>query len=319
MAYMNFMKEAGYESLHIWSCPPKPGVDYIFFRHPKDQKYPSRPRLKIWYEKLLDLCIQNGIASNYSDITTNTTLKSIHQVPYFEGDFWPDALEYCIKANPNQTAEQLFGKLIGIIKKHKHSFFIVNLCCSTKASINILGPFQFSSLVDDRVNLLTTAHDNNLEFSDIRRAKFSTLFMLKMFHLSEIHFTCYDCEEDTQISYKCVSCKEFYLCIDFVQNAGHEHEMVLNSESSGYTLSELLEALLHASSCKTEKCQIFCCNKMKQIFEHTTKCGDDNCFTCNKFLNLCYHHARFCQYDQCLVNLCSEMKVKVESERLINR
>lgn len=63
--------------MHVWACPPPPGDDYLFYRHPEKQITPDHKRLDEWYTKLL----QKGIAeriilNNLVRILVNNAFKS---------------------------------------------------------------------------------------------------------------------------------------------------------------------------------------------------------------------------------------------------
>lgn len=48
-------------AVHVWACPPPEGDDYLFYRHPKNQKSPDYKRLDEWYSNLLQRGIAKGI------------------------------------------------------------------------------------------------------------------------------------------------------------------------------------------------------------------------------------------------------------------
>jgi E1A/CREB-binding protein len=85
---------------HIWACPPSEGDDYIFHCHPPEQKIPKPKRLQDWYKKMLDIGIKENIVHSYQDILKQAQedqVKSAMDLPYFEGDFWPNVIEESIK------------------------------------------------------------------------------------------------------------------------------------------------------------------------------------------------------------------------------
>ena len=103
---------------HIWACPPSEGDDYIFHCHPPDQKIPKPKRLQVmsldvamrialnfwlsqeWYKKMLDKGIIERIVLDYKDIykqALEDDIQSPAELPYFEGDFWPNVMEENIR------------------------------------------------------------------------------------------------------------------------------------------------------------------------------------------------------------------------------
>ncbi|KAG5853974.1 hypothetical protein ANANG_G00032550 [Anguilla anguilla] len=85
------------------------GDDYIFHCHPADQKIPKPKRLQEWYKKMLDKAVSERIVHDYKDIfkqATEDRLTSAKELPYFEGDFWPNVLEESIKELEQEEEER---------------------------------------------------------------------------------------------------------------------------------------------------------------------------------------------------------------------
>ncbi len=100
LGYLEYMKRLGYTLAHIWACPPSEGDDYIFHCHPPDQKIPKPKRLQDWYKRMLDKGIIERIVLDYKDIykqAIEDNLTSPADLPYFEGDFWPNVMEETIR------------------------------------------------------------------------------------------------------------------------------------------------------------------------------------------------------------------------------
>ena len=109
LGYLDYAKQLGYTMAHIWACPPSEGDDYIFHCHPTEQKIPKPKRLQEWYKKMLDKGIIERIVLDYKDIlkqATEDNLKTAAELPYFEGDFWPNVLEESIKEIEQEQAKQ---------------------------------------------------------------------------------------------------------------------------------------------------------------------------------------------------------------------
>ena len=69
-------------------------IDYFFYV--QDQKIPKPKRLQDWYKRMLDKGIIERIVLDYKDIykqAVEDNLQSPAELPYFEGDFWPNVLE----------------------------------------------------------------------------------------------------------------------------------------------------------------------------------------------------------------------------------
>ncbi|CAG9863013.1 unnamed protein product [Phyllotreta striolata] len=109
LGYMDYVKQLGYTMAHIWACPPSEGDDYIFHCHPPDQKIPKPKRLQDWYKKMLDKGIIERRVLDYKDILKQAmedNLRSAADLPYFEGDFWPNVLEESIKELDQEEEEK---------------------------------------------------------------------------------------------------------------------------------------------------------------------------------------------------------------------
>jgi len=109
LGYLDYVKQLGYTMAHIWACPPSEGDDYIFHCHPAEQKIPKPKRLQEWYKKMLDKGIIERIVLDYKDILKQAVedkLSSAAELPYFEGDFWPNVLEESIKELDQEEEEK---------------------------------------------------------------------------------------------------------------------------------------------------------------------------------------------------------------------
>ncbi|CAG4940100.1 unnamed protein product [Colias eurytheme] len=109
LGYLDYAKQLGYTMAHIWACPPSEGDDYIFHCHPPDQKIPKPKRLQEWYKKMLDKGIIERIILDYKDILKQAmedNISSAAELPYFEGDFWPNVLEESIKELDQEEEEK---------------------------------------------------------------------------------------------------------------------------------------------------------------------------------------------------------------------
>ncbi|XP_072225493.1 CREB binding protein b isoform X4 [Leuresthes tenuis] len=109
IGYLEYVKKLGYVMGHIWACPPSEGDDYIFHCHPPDQKIPKPKRLQEWYRKMLEKAFAERILHDYKDIfkqATEDRLTSANELPYFEGDFWPNVLEEGIKELEQEEEER---------------------------------------------------------------------------------------------------------------------------------------------------------------------------------------------------------------------
>ncbi|CAG2099955.1 unnamed protein product [Medioppia subpectinata] len=109
LGYLDYAKGLGYTMAHIWACPPAKGDDYVFYCHPTEQKVPKQKHLQEWYKKLLNKGIIEHIILDYEDIlqyTMSNNLQVPAEMPYFDGDFWPNFLEDSLKDIELQREKQ---------------------------------------------------------------------------------------------------------------------------------------------------------------------------------------------------------------------
>eukprot|EP00041_Stephanoeca_diplocostata_P024995 m.644358 g.644358 ORF g.644358 m.644358 type:complete len:981 (+) comp22648_c0_seq2:318-3260(+) len=97
-----YLREAGtrgFKACHIYTCPPRKGQNYIFPFKPDDQKEISVVRLRKWYADLLTSSItcDPPAIRGFKNIGEVFPKPSLVEIPYFDGDNWPDILEDILK------------------------------------------------------------------------------------------------------------------------------------------------------------------------------------------------------------------------------
>ena len=98
--YLDYARERGFATAHIWACPPLKGDDYIFYAKPEDQKTPRDARLRQWYIDMLVECQRRNIVgklTNMYDLYFANESLDATAVPYLEGDYFPGEAENIIK------------------------------------------------------------------------------------------------------------------------------------------------------------------------------------------------------------------------------
>ncbi|KAL3315451.1 hypothetical protein Ciccas_005917 [Cichlidogyrus casuarinus] len=421
VGYLHYAKSLGYTMAHIWACPPGEGDDYIFHMHPIDQRIPKAKRLQEWYRRMLQKSIIEGIVVDYKNILKDAIehhLVSPTEIPYFEGDFWPNTLEDILKeldeeeekrrladheeddgeetegeepglsgdgytmgdksrpmaANkkkakrkkcskkaggvsgvsgkrkkldgPSDCATELTRKVYDMMDKLKEIFFVIRLHRSNSAnlpaSINDRDPLINSELMESRDAFLQMAREKHLEFSSLRRAKFSTMAILYELHnegKQAFIYNCNVCQSQivTGTRWHCNECEEFDLCAKCYEEQRHPHPMVKSgfgldeagdsrSDSQSASdrpatagLEKCIRSLVHACQCKDANCRMQYCRTMKQVLCHAKSCtkrANNTCQFCKQLLSICYNHARYCNENQCPVPFCYNIRYRIKQQQL---
>lgn len=116
--YLRFVKKRGFHTAHIWSCPPTPGDEYVFYCHPPQQKIPQEDMLRDWYLQMLDKAQSEGVVVETTNLydeyfnnegTNAPTGSAVNPIslPYFEGDYIPGEIETILSHFTGEEWRQL--------------------------------------------------------------------------------------------------------------------------------------------------------------------------------------------------------------------
>ncbi|TRY57738.1 hypothetical protein DNTS_012296 [Danionella cerebrum] len=384
IGYLEYVKKMGFVTGHIWACPPSEGDDYIFHCHPSDQKIPKPKRLQEWYKKMLDKAVAERIVHDYKDIfkqATEDRLTSAKELPYFEGDFWPNVLEESIKEleqeeeerkrEENNTSSEsidatsgdsknakkknnkktsknksslsrankkkpgmpnvsndLSQKLYATMEKHKEVFFVIRLIAGPSANSlpPILDPDSLMAcdLMDGRDAFLTLARDKHLEFSSLRRAKWSSMCMLVELHnqsQDRFVYTCNECKHHVETRFHCTM-EKLGLGLDDESSNQAAASTQNPGDSRRLSIQRCIQSLVHACQCRNANCSLPSCQKMKRVVQHTKSCKrktNGGCPICKQLIALCCYHAKHCQENKCPVPFCLNIKHKLRQQQLQHR
>lgn len=142
--YLKSVKARGFHTAHIWSCPPTPGDDYIFYCHPQHQLTPREDMLRGWYHSMLDKAKAEGIVIRSTNLYDEYFNEGVAQnapkpltpyaLPYFEGDYIPGEIENIISqviekegSNEGDGADEVMRRLGQNLSKMKDNFIVVHL------------------------------------------------------------------------------------------------------------------------------------------------------------------------------------------------
>ena len=159
------------------------------------------------------------------------SLYNVTDIPYFEGDFWPNIIEETIKELDSEKTsgtqsesskkggmmvggDDLTTKIYQTMEKYKEVFFVVLLqppAGTNSPPPETTDPDQLipCDLMDGCVAFLTMARERHWEFSSLRRAKFSTMAMLYELHnqsSDRFVYNCNHCHMDVETRYHCKEC-----------------------------------------------------------------------------------------------------------------
>jgi hypothetical protein len=150
--YLKTAKDRGFRKAFIWSCPPTPGDDYIFYCHPQHQLTPREDMLRSWYHAMLSKASEAGIVTDISNIydeyfnddeaNTPSHVLTPLGLPYFEGDYIPSEIESIIRQiSPTSEPEEGLSKTDEVVRrigqklsKMKENFLVahLNTTCPTE-------------------------------------------------------------------------------------------------------------------------------------------------------------------------------------------
>lgn len=109
LGLFEYLKSKGIRTVFLWSCPPKPSQDYIFYMKPMKMKMPTKYRLSAWYVDLFKLGIDLEVIKSYQGIqeyAITQKWKDIGCVPFMDGDVWLERIEQAI-ASVEKEAKKL--------------------------------------------------------------------------------------------------------------------------------------------------------------------------------------------------------------------
>ncbi|KAL7567812.1 hypothetical protein ACA910_000563 [Epithemia clementina (nom. ined.)] len=180
LEYLRYVKGRGFHTAHIWSCPPTPGDDYIFYIHPSHQLFPREDMLRAWYHKVLDKAKAEGIvirtSTLYDEYFNNDTARPEAAqrddplcVPYFEGDYIPGEIENIIRHLNEKGIEREEGVEDEVMKRLRHNigkmkdnFIVVHL-----------RNRRFAAAVERGDDVSSWPEDSDEELIRSKRAKIS--------------------------------------------------------------------------------------------------------------------------------------------------
>ncbi|XP_008782409.2 histone acetyltransferase HAC1-like isoform X2 [Phoenix dactylifera] len=213
-----------------------------------------------------------------------------------------------------------------VTAREKHSFELVEVE-KARADTDDKDAIIQSEFFDCRTVFLSLCQGNQYQFDTLRRAKHSTMMILYHLHtptapaLASSCTICH-CDVDTARSWHCMICPDYDLCDSCYQREGtacHDHKLISHAtkadsgmlQKKGAQQKNMLDALVHASTCREPHCLYPSCYKIKLLFHHGRECktrASGGCLPCKKIWYLLLKHARVCNKSECRVPRCKDLK-----------
>ncbi|KAK2725883.1 CREB-binding protein-like isoform X2 [Artemia franciscana] len=252
------------------------------------------------------------------------------------------------KSGSDQSGNDLSGRIVATMEKHKEVFFVIRLHSAQSAAS--LGPIQdpdpsmTCDLMDGRDAFLTMARDRHLEFSSMRRTKYSTMALIYELHnqgQDKFVYTCNACKAQVETRWHCKECDDFDLCVNCYKVEKHPHKLYKYGfdlddggaasdngpaknpvEARKLSIQRCIQSLVHACQCRNANCHLPSCQKMKRVVSHARPCRkktNGGCPICKQLIALCCYHAKNCPENKCPVPFCPSIKAKLKQQQLQQR
>ena len=192
--YLRIVKDRGFHTAHIWSCPPAKGDDYIFHIHPENQRTPKAERLCHWYKTILEKARREGIVLDVRNMHETyfqaPVPKTPLEVPYFDGDYWVgeaenhieqinkkerDRLEEVVKEDGTvelvgavgTTTDRLMTKMGEAMEKMKANFLVAYLY--TREFVEALEKGERWTIEDEKDAIRKYLDKRRSEIAEVRK------------------------------------------------------------------------------------------------------------------------------------------------------
>jgi hypothetical protein len=200
VSYLATARARGYETAHIWACPPSRGNSFVFWNHPSSQRTPNRERLINWYHDAISRAIGCGVVTDVKSLFESEFEASVSDAeesrntdsngpkrgrmicpPLLEGDFW---IEEAVRVHGASLARN-------IKVRAPTEVCVWNVTPLSSSELDPCPALQIAALVRDRV----MTHPASVHF---RRPVNAAALKLKNYHkivtkpmdLGTIHAQC---------------------------------------------------------------------------------------------------------------------------------
>lgn len=123
VSYLATARKRGYQSAHIWACPPSRGNSFVFWNHPASQRTPNMDRLVAWYHGALSRAVDCGVIVDVKSLFEtdferhleplfkNSSVilgKPMQCPPLLDGDFW---IEEAVRIHAVNSARNMKSRI----------------------------------------------------------------------------------------------------------------------------------------------------------------------------------------------------------------
>lgn len=102
-AYLEYVRNLGFWCAHLYSGTKEDDeIVGIFYGHSPSALMRNRAARRVLYNGIFQILMNESIAEGVEDIydeALRSNARYITDIPYFQGDLWPDVIEFCIKVN----------------------------------------------------------------------------------------------------------------------------------------------------------------------------------------------------------------------------
>nr|XP_043638664.1 histone acetyltransferase HAC12-like [Erigeron canadensis] len=243
----------------------------------------------------------------------------------------------CNRCNKIQLCSRCFenGKLLSTSRVHScHSGSKRPLSESASCDLPLHTKDNDVKLVNNfsgtRDDFLNNCQKSQYQFDTLGHAKYSSMMILYHFTNSLVVLPiCSLCCNQVLINecWHCDTCTTHYVCGSCYETKGdtcHTHKLTHPSQKvypetkseqpenqKVLTLNEALDALSHASQCRSIKCSYHGCLIIRKLLYHTKKCRNaSDCRICKRAWLVLKKHAQICRDSNCRVPRCMDIEKK---------
>jgi len=191
--YLRNAGERGFQTAHVWACPPSP-VGVAFFRRPDNQGLPPKTKIREWFWKLLHFSSgDQKVFSLYEYLQSSDQASDLKdfffsQLPYFENDYISSEMENVCKSNEHSSMESLMQEILLRLQDEGQNLIVVPLKNNDQSEKD--GSVEEGGNVDCEIfrsqfHFFSFCEKNNLQFSDLRKAKHSSVSVSRCSYITK--------------------------------------------------------------------------------------------------------------------------------------